>query len=108
MSVQPISDTTIPIQARLSAVAEILALALLRRQQRSHIHSTRTVDDALTLSRMRAFIGTTNQRGGRMNRHDPTTDIPPITTANHRDQDLADGRAQGPMGSTHRHQASRL
>jgi len=63
MSVQWVPGTSIPVQTRLSAVSELLALALLRRQQRNYVHSQATVDDALTLSRTRAFIGTANQRG---------------------------------------------
>ena len=51
----------LPARERVNAVAELLALALTRKQQRL---SGATVDDALTLSQTRAFIGTAKQRGG--------------------------------------------
>lgn len=70
---------------RLSTVAELLALALLRRQQRVRTQHRHTVDDALTLSRTRAFIGPANPRGGRIDRHDPAEDPAAIVAADYRD-----------------------
>ena len=93
MPVQPIPCTPIPIQTRQLAVAELLAMALIRRQQRRLLRQDGTVDDTLTSSRTRALIGTTNQRGVRHQPDDPTDNAAPIIAANHRVKNLTDGRA---------------
>jgi hypothetical protein len=50
----PHTPVEMTARERVDAVADLLALALARRQQRSQSRHGETVDDALTLSLMRS------------------------------------------------------